>query len=718
MPDFLFGIIYLSLSMNLQTFDIFKFFSESVDTDANRYHNREISWLAFNYRVLQEVKDRRNPLYERLKFLAIYSSNSDEFFRVRIASIRSLARIKKQAKKKYDIDPEDLLDQIHKIVKKQQEEYGSVFRNQLLKEMREHGVFLISDRELRTTQEKFLQQYFKESIFPHIKPNVLNRTDSDVFLQNKQLYLAVQLKQHAVSHAKYEYAIIELPTQHNPRFIELPKLERKWYVIFLDDVIRKNLQFIFPNYDIISSFSIKLTRDAELYFEEELNGDFVEVLRRAVKTRKTGAPSRFLFDSAMPAEFQHVIKKSLHLSEKEMIPGGRYHNFSDFFTFPNPENRLESFDPLPPLEENELKKYPSMFAAIREKDWMLHYPFHSYEPLIRLLEQAANDPKVTQIRITLYRVAPHSKIVSILIAAAKNGKRITVFVELTARFDEESNIYWAEELRNAKAKVLYTIPKLKVHSKLLLITRTEGTVKRRYGYLSTGNFNERTAAQYTDHGLFTSDVRLTNEIFEVFRFLNRKSHSIKTRHLLVAPFTLRSKLTECIDQEIRNALRKEKATITIKVNSLEDREMIDKLYEASSAGVNVSIIVRGICCLVPGEKEFSRNINVVSIVGRFLEHSRVFIFHNAGNETVYISSADLMMRNLSRRIEVAFPVYDEKIKKEVQDIINLQLMDTVKARTIDKQLRNSYKKSEEQKPIESQLEIYHYLKLKSSVEPS
>lgn len=713
MPGFLFGIIFLSLSMDLRSFDIFKFFSESVDIDANQYHNREISWLAFNYRVLQEAKDHRNPLYERLKFLAIYSSNSDEFFRVRVASIRSLARIKKHARKKYDIDPEDLLDQIHKIVRKQQEEYGSIFRNQLLKEMRTHGVFLISDKELRTTQEKFLQHYFKETIFPHIKPNFLNHTDSVPFLQNKQLYLAVQLKLIDVSHAKYEYAIIELPTQYIPRFIELPKLERKWYVIFLDDVIRKNLQFIFPNYHIISSYSIKLTRDAELYFEEDLNGDFVEVLRKAVTTRKVGAPSRFLFDSAMPAEFQHEIKKSLRLSDKEMIPGGRYHNFSDFFSFPNPEYRLQSFEPLPPLEDNELKKYPSMFVAMREKDWMLHYPFHSYEPLIQLLEQAANDPKVTQIRITLYRVAPQSKIVSILIAAAKNGKRVTAFVELTARFDEESNMYWAEELRNAKAKVLYTIPKLKVHSKLLLITRTEGSVKRRYGYLSTGNFNEKTATQYTDHGLFTSDVRLTNEIFEVFKFLNKKSNTIRTHHLLVAPFSLRTKLMECIDQEIRNAIRGQKAFITVKVNSLEDREMIDKLYEASTAGVKVSVISRGICCLVPGEKDFSRNISVISIVGRFLEHARVYIFHNAGNEIVYISSADWMMRNLSRRIEVAFPIYDEKIKKEVQDIINLQLMDSVKARSIDKYLKNAYKKSEEQKPIESQLEIYHYLKLKS-----
>lgn len=698
--------------MALFSLDILKFFSESVDVDDKRYNNREISWLAFNYRVLQEAKDQRNPLFERLKFLAIYSSNSDEFFRVRVASIRSLARIKAKVKKKqYDIDPEELLEQIHKVVRKQQQEYGSIFRNHLLKEMREHGVFLISEKEVRNEQETFLQEYFKEHILQHIKSQ---RIASDLFLQTKQLYLAVHLRKNENNHSKNEYVALEIPTQHVPRFIELPKTEKRHNIIFLDDVIKKNLRFVFPDYEIVASYGIKLTRDAELYFEEDLIGDFVETLRKAVKTRKVGAPSRFLFDSSMPPEFQHFIRHALKLSEKEMIASEQYHNFSDFFSFPNPEHLLPVYDDLPALEKKELKEFPSMFDAMLQKDWMLHYPFHSYEPVLRLLEEAAADPKVTQIRITLYRVAAHSKIVSALIAAAKNGKRVTVFVELTARFDEESNIYWAEELRNAKAKVLYTIPKLKVHSKILLITRTEGTVKRRYGYLSSGNFNEKTATLYTDHGLFTSDIRLTNEIYEVFKYLNRKTTPIKTNHLLVSPFNLRSKLIECIEQEIQNAKRGEKSQIILKVNSLEDHEMIDKLYSASEAGVKVFIIARGICCLVPGEKNLSKNISVISIVGRYLEHSRIYSFYNAGNEIIYVSSADWMMRNLSRRVEVAFPIYDASIKKEIHDILNLQLMDTVKARTIDKNFKNAYKKSESEKPIESQLEIYHYLKLKES----
>lgn len=710
----MFGILFLSCRMDLSTFDIFKFFSESVDTAAKRYNNREISWLAFNYRVLQEAKDQRNPLYERLKFLAIYSSNSDEFFRVRVASIRSLARFKKRTKKKYDIEPEELLDHIHKIVKKEQEEYGNIFKNQLLKEMHTHGISLITEKELRTSQQEYLQQYFKISILPYIKVHALTKTGSDIFLQNKQIYLAVQLKLRDDVAIKFEYAIIELPTQHVPRFIELPKLDDTYFIIFLDDIIRKNLSYIFPKHETVSAVSIKLTRDAELYFEEELNGDFVEVLRKAVKTRKTGTPSRFLFDAAMPEEFRQVIKHALKLSDNEMIPGGRYHNFSDFFSFPNPEQRLPTYSLLQPIAPKALCQYPTMFEAMSEKDWMLHFPYHSFDSVLRLLEEAAIDPAVNQIRITLYRVAAQSKVVQLLIAAAKNGKRVTAFIELTARFDEESNIYWAEELRNAKVKVLFTIPNLKVHAKLLLITRSEGSVKRRYGYLSTGNFNERTAAMYTDHGLFTSDVRLTNEIYEVFRYLNKKTNSVKSRHLLVAPFTLRSKLIECITQEIVHAKHGKPASIILKVNSLEDREMINKLYEASSAGVKVSVISRGICCLIPGEKSYSKNISVISIVGRYLEHARVYLFHNEGNEILYLSSADWMMRNLNRRIEAAFPIYDQTIKKEVKDILNLQLMDTVKARIIDKHFKNTYKKADNQKPVESQLEIYHYLELKAS----
>lgn len=700
--------------MDILGFDIFKFFSDTIRVKEKKYINREISWLAFNHRVLQEAKDHRNPLYERLKFLAIYSSNSDEFFRVRVASVRSLMRLKKKTKKKYDIDPDVLLDEINRIVTKQQVEYGNIFRNDILKEMRDHKVFLITEKEAKPVHEQFISTYFKEHILPHLNYTFLGDTRKEIFLQSKQLYLVVQLRQSNDPPQKYHYAIIELPTHSVSRFIELPKIENKFYIMFLDDVVRKNLHYVFPQFDVITSYSIKLTRDAELYFEEELNGDIVQILRNAIKKRKTGAPSRFLYDATTPPEVKNLLRKSLLLSEKEMIPGARYHNFSDFFKFPNPENVLPVFDPLSPIAVPQLTAHQSMFTALREKDWILHYPYHSFDHVIRFLEEAAHDPNVLQIRITLYRLASQSKVVNALITAAKNKKKVTAYVELMARFDEESNIYWAEELKNAGVKVLYSYPGLKVHAKLCLVTRTEGSVKRRYGYLSTGNFNEKTAQLYTDHGIFTSDLRLTNEMYEVFRFLNKKITTTKTNHLLVAPFSLRKRLIDFIDQEIHNAQQNIPASIMVKMNSLEDREMIDKLYEASKAGVSITLLIRGICCLVPGEKSFSKNISAFSIVGRFLEHGRVYIFHNGGNEIMYLSSADWMKRNLSKRVEVAFPVYDESIKREIKDMLNFQLMDSVKARVLDKNLKNVYKQSESGKPIESQLEIYHYLKAKSS----
>jgi polyphosphate kinase len=703
--------------MNLRPFDIFKFFAESLTVKDRQYHNRDVSWLAFNHRVLQEARDVRNPLYERLKFLAIYSSNLDEFFRVRVASLKSLQRIKKKTKKKYDIDPVSLLDEINRIVKKQQEEYGETFRNVLLKEMRDNKISLISENEVKGDHEQYLNDFFKEQILPHIKSYEVSKPRTELFLQNKQLYLAVQLKKKDDPAAQREHAIVELPTAVVPRFITLPKIDEKIFVMFLDDIVRIYLPYIFPQYEIGNAYCIKLTRDAELYFEDEFTGDTVEVIKKAVKTRKTGAPSRFLFDATMPADLQMILKRSLKLTDKEMIPGARYHNFSDFFSFPNPEKRLPEYEPLPPLNHTAMMEFPSLFTAIREKDWMLHYPYHSYEPVIRLLEEASTDPNVSQIRITLYRVAASSRIVAALIAAAANKKEVVVYVELMARFDEESNIFWAEELKNAGAKVLYGLPKLKVHAKLCLITRTEGTVKRRYGYLSTGNFNEKTAQVYTDHGLFTSDIRITKEMFEVFKFLNHKTRTIKTSHLLVAPHSLRDRLMEMIRYEIKQAREGKIGSIFLKANSIEDRELIDALYEASGAGVTVTLLIRGICCIIAGEKTFSKNITATSIVGRFLEHDRIYYFHNSGNDLIYISSADWMRRNLNRRVEVAIPIFDEGLKREIKEILSIQLMDTVKARIIDKNLKNTYKRSEVNKPVESQVEVYHYLQLKNSPKP-
>lgn len=703
--------------MNILSFDIFKLLSQTVAAPGKKYHNRDISWLAFNHRVLQEAKDHRNPLFERLKFLAIYSSNSDEFFRVRVASLRNLMKISQRTKKKYDIVPDQLLEEINKIVKRQQREYDDIFHNQLLKEMRNLKVFLVSEKELKLSHEKFLERYFQANIQSLLQPQIVGTKQPNVFLHSRQIYFFITITAKAAG--KIEHALLELPTQKLARFVELPKFENKYYVIFLDDIIRKFLPVLFPNHTVTGVYSIKLTRDAELYFEDEYTGDLVELIRKAVSGRKTGSPSRLLFDHTIPHDGQLFLRKILQISENELIPAGRYLNFSDFFNFPNPDNRLPAFTPLKPVLRNDITSYPSLFDAISGKDWLFHYPYESYDHFLFFLNQSANDPNVSQIRITLYRVASDSSVVKELIAAAKNGKKVMAYIELFARFDEESNIQWAEQLKSAGVRVQYGIPRIKVHAKMCLVTRTEGSVKRRYGYLGTGNFNEVTARVYTDFGFFTSDIRITNELFTAFRFLNKKSAVLRTNHLLIAPFTLRSSMIHHIDNEISLARSGTRGEIILKVNGLEDREMIDKLYQASQAGVSVRIIVRGICCLLPGDKSFSKNIQAISIVGRFLEHSRIYYFRNGGNEVVYLSSADWMTRNLDRRIEVAFPIYDSSLKSEITQILTMQLNDTVKSRIIDKNLKNAYRTpAPNTKAVDSQIEIYSLIQKKRSTAKS
>lgn len=684
-----------------------------------KFFNRELSWLSFNHRVLQEAKDPANPLYERIKFLAIFSSNLDEFFRVRVASLRALLDLKKKTQKELKFDAVKLLEKLHRTVVKMQEEYGDIYINHIRPELEQNNIFLVDHTQLNPLQKEFVSEIFNSQVVPHIMPMIVAKKKITPFLRNQRLYLAVKLstKQNTKSGKstgrRYIYAIVEIPVNHLERFILLPKVGDKNYIMFLDDVIRLFLPQIFYGYVIHESYSVKLTRDAELYIEDEFSGNLLDKLKKSLSKRSTGAPSRFLYDRSMPHGFLKFLKEALLLTDEDLYPGAKYHNFSDFFTFPNPGKRELNYPEMKPLHSKELDGFPNMFNAAKVKDHLLYYPYQSYDYIVHAMEQAARDPDVKSIKITQYRVAKDSKIVNALIKAAHRGKDVTAFVEIKARFDEEINIKSAEDMQKAGVKVLYSLPGIKVHAKIALITRMEETGLKNYAYLSTGNFNEKTARLYTDYGFFTADPNITNEVEHVFEYLEGNNTGYEFSHLLVAQYGMRQKFQAMIEKEIENAKKGLPAAITIKVNSLEDERMIKKLYEADNAGVKVRMIVRGICCLIPGVKDMSEHISAISIVDRFLEHDRVYIFHNGGDEKIFLSSADWMKRNLSRRIEVAFPVYNEELKKMVKDIVNIKLSDNVKARIIDEKQTNMYRSNEGLEQHRSQYEIYDYLKSRS-----
>lgn len=682
---------------------------------SNNFFNRELSWLSFNYRVLQEAKDPAVPLYERIKFLAIYSSNLDEFFRVRVASLRSLLRLKRKTQKKLLFDPIELLKRIHKTVNKQQEEFGHIFREQIIPELEKQNILLVNEFTLMPEHKDYLEDLFFNELKPYLQPIILDKK-IETFLQNKSIYFAVRLESVKTlinsdevqeKKKRYKYAIVEIPSDKSGRFVVLPGKNDKKFIIFLDDVIKIHLQSLFPGYNVESVYSIKLTRDAELYIDDEFAGDLLDKIKKSLSKRKTGVPSRFLYDSEMPKNFLKYLRTALVLNKDDLIPGGRYHNFNDLFSFPNPTQNNLVYEPMPPLSCKELEKNESFFNSITNGDILLHYPYQKYDYVIKFLEEASEDENVTSIYITLYRIASDSQIVKALSKAAAKGKKVVAFVEVKARFDEESNFSSAEELQKAGVKVYYSFPGLKVHSKICLVSRKEDE-KTYYAYLSTGNFNEKTSRIYSDFGLFTKDIRLTKEARKVFNILTKKSDEEKFNYLLVAPFNLRNKIYEMIDNEISIAQAGKKAYIILKLNSLEDRKMITKLYSASQAGVKIFIIVRGICCLIPGIKDLSHNIKVISIVDRYLEHTRVFIFCNGGEEKYFVSSADLMTRNLSRRIEVCFPLYNENVTKRVKKIIDIQLSDGVKSRIINKFQKNQYRKSKSN--VRAQYETYEYIK--------
>jgi polyphosphate kinase len=682
-----------------------------------KFFNRELSWLSFNHRVLQEAKDPSVPLYERIKFLAIFSSNLDEFFRVRVASLRSLLNLKKKTQKELRFDVSKLLDKIHKTVVKLQEEYGNIYVNDIRPELEKNNIFLVDNTQLNPLQKEFVAEIFNEQVVPHVMPMIVAKKKITPFLRNQRLYLAVKLssKQNgsqgkSPKSKRYKYAIVEIPTNHINRFILLPKIGDNNYIIFLDDVIRLFLPQIFYGYTIHESYSVKLTRDAELYIEDEFAGNLLEKIKKSLAKRSSGAPSRFLYDKDMSASFLKFLKEALRLTNEDLFPGARYHNFSDFFNFPNPGIKGLTYTDLKPIKKSRLDSTNNIFSAIKKNDSLFYFPYHSYDYVVNTIESAANDKNVKSIKITQYRVARDSKIVNALIKAAYRGKDVTAFVEVKARFDEEINIKSAEEMQKAGVKVLYSLPGLKVHAKMALIQRMESGKLKNYAYLSTGNFNEKTAKLYTDYGFFTADEKLTYEVEKVFEYLEGQKSGYEFKHLLVAQYGMRQAFLEMIENEITNAKKGKKAGITVKMNSLEDERMIKKLYEASEAGVKINMIVRGICCAIPGVPAMSENISAISIVDRFLEHERIYMFHNGGKEKIYLSSADWMKRNLSRRIEVAFPVHNPEHKQRIKDIMNIKFNDNIKARILDEKQTNQYNRKDSDTPHHSQYEIYDYLK--------
>ena len=590
---------------------------------------------------------------------------------------------------------------------RQQEEFSAIFEQQIVTELKRHHIHILRRLEMSEEQRLWVENYFNDNLLPYVMPVLLVKKRIRPFLANANIYLAIHMRDRRKPLLESAYAIVRIPSDLFPRFVALPSDGNRYDLIMLDDIVRHNVSLLFPGYKISDTYSIKLTRDAELYIDDEYSGDLMQKVKASLQKRQVGPPSRFVYDRELPTDMLAYLQDTFELGKNDMLPEGRYHNNFDFFKFPDFGLSHLKYKNIPPLAHPELSGAADMFEVIRQKDRLLHVPYQSYDPVIDFFEKAAHDPAVTHIKVIQYRVAKNSRVVNALINAVQMGKQVSVFVEIKARFDEAANLEWGEKLQKAGARVYYSFPGLKVHSKLALVRREENGKAQLYAYLSTGNFHEDTAKVYGDFGLFTIDARLTADISQVFRILeNIQTDQVRFDHLLVGKHNLRPGLYALIDREVAAAQAGKPASMIIKLNSIEDREMMLRLYAASNAGVKIKLIIRGICCLVPGLKGFSENIEVISIVDRFLEHARVLVFHNGGNEEVYLSSADWMERNLSYRIETTFPVYDPDLKKEILEIIQLQLSDNVRARIIDRYNMNEYRKVATDIPIRSQIETY------------
>jgi polyphosphate kinase len=675
---------------------------------ADHFFNRDLSWLSFNARVLQEALDTRVPLLERLKFMAIHSSNLDEFYRVRVAHLRSLRKLGKVQRSALEVPPERLVEQINAIALEQQRRLGRAWREELQPALVAHGIRFLDEVRLDERQRAHVRRYFAERVAPLLQVAEL-RAGNAPFIEDRKLYLVFELKRKGAG--RRQRVLVNVPSEELGRFIPLPAARGRTDLLFLDDAIRLCAAELFSGSKVLACHAIKLSRDAELYLDEEYAGDVAEKVRRSLRKRRTGPPARFLYDGSMPPDMLEELRAVLKLKKPELVRGGRYHNFSDLMSLPMSGRAELREPPRPPLAHPAFASARDPFAVIRKADRLLHFPYQDFRTVIDLLRRAARDPAVRTIHITLYRVARGSLVCEALLDALRHGKRVTAFVEVQARFDEGNNLFWGEALEQAGATVIYGREGLKVHCKLCLIERRESGRPRRYAYLGTGNFNERTATLYGDLALLTTDPALTSDAAAVFAHLLDHRKPLRTRALLAAPTHLRAGLERLIDREIYHAVRGRRAELLLKMNSLEDRPLISKLYDASRAGVRVRLIVRGICCLIPGVPGMSEHIEVISLVDRYLEHARVFVFHNTGTPEVYLSSADLMERNLDRRVETAFPLRDAGLRQVVMDFVELQWRDQAKARTIDAEQGNTYHHARWQRPgaLRAQTAVYTQL---------
>lgn len=683
---------------------------------------RDISWLSFNGRVLQEAADETVPLWERIRFLGIFSNNLDEFFRVRVATLKRMIQFESKGKMHLEDNPEKILEEIQTTVLNQQAEFNRIWKS-ILEEMNEQKIFLVSEKDLNPEQQQFVQHYYDDEVSANVIPLMIESINELPFLRDKSIYLGVvMLKNEVVS--KRMYSVIEVPTRVQSRFVVLPSPDDEHHIILLEDVIRFNLPEIFSyfGYDDYHSAVFKLTKDAEIDIDNDISTTLIQKIEKGLKNRRKGKPVRFIYDKEMDPGLLEFLIRKFNLSKRDnIIPGGRIHNFREFMDFPRNIFRHKSRRKRPfyhpALMENRVTD------VAQHKDVMLHFPYHSFNPVIDLLREAAIDPDVTSIKITCYRLAKQSKIINALINAVRNGKQVTVMLELRARFDEEANLAWKKTLEDEGVKVLIGIPNMKVHAKLCVIRKRVEDKIVQYGFVSTGNLNEDTAKIYADHCLITSNRDIMADANRIFNYIEHHktgNHFLKAcKILLPSPGFATTEIIKMIHAEVKNALRGNPAKITAKMNSLSDKAIIYELYDAAKAGVEINLIIRGIFCMLTENTKFDKPIKAVSIVDEYLEHARVWIFHNGGKERIFISSADWMVRNLDHRVEAACPIFDESIKKELKDIINIQLRDNVKARWLNNELNNDYVDADGVQ-IRSQEETYNYLhnKIEQPVESS